>query len=64
VNKLLLALNVAADHESRLEHIHYLSDFLADGTVTAECEGDQIVALVLTEYGRAYLPPTMTTTTA
>jgi hypothetical protein len=62
--KLLTALNVATDDDALLEHINYLSDFLADGTVTAECDGDQIVALVLTEAGRACLPASMTTTTS
>jgi hypothetical protein len=54
--RLLTAINVAMDDEPLLDTIDALADYLADGTISAECDGDAVIRLRLTDAGRALMP--------
>jgi hypothetical protein len=53
---LLVSLNIATADAADL-----IAGMIEDGTLSAKCDGDQIIGLALTESGRAMLPPFLPT---
>jgi hypothetical protein len=65
--RLLTALNIAMDDESLLDTIDVLADYLADGVIEPEVDGDAVIRFRLTEAGRVLAmtrPMTLPTATA
>ncbi len=50
--RLLTALNIACSHAERMDVIDALSEYLADGAIEPEVDGDAVMLFKLTEAGR------------